>query len=209
LLIAAFLVLALLPMIDFVARPLGRFHVPGSASYVQLLTFFLTFLGGLAATASDQHLKLSTAVLLGDGRLRRAADFLASTAAATVSAVLAFAAVNVVLADRMLGGACAFGAPEWLGEAVMPASLAVMALVYFTKSWRSWRGRAVAERWRWASSPLASLPRRHATPFGPGSGVDRGDACRFAGFRCDGRPRRALLLPRRHPRLGRHGRSTA
>ena len=74
LLLAAFLVLALLPMIDLVARPLGRFHVPSAATYVQLLTFFLTFLGGLAATASDEHLQLSTAVLLGDGRLRRTAD---------------------------------------------------------------------------------------------------------------------------------------
>jgi tripartite ATP-independent transporter DctM subunit len=144
LLIAAFLVLAILPMIDFVARPLGRFHVPGSAGYVQLLTFFLTFLGGLAATVSDEHLQLSTAVLLGDGRLRRTADFLANTAAATVSAVLAFAAVNVVLADRMLGRRLPFGAPEWLGETVMPASLAVMAIVYFSKTWRSWHGRTLA-----------------------------------------------------------------
>ena len=144
LLLAAFLVLALLPMIDLVARPLGRFHVPSAATYIQLLTFFLTFLGGLAATAADEHLQLSTAVLLGEGRLRRAAGFLANTAAATVSAVLAFAAVNVVLADRMLGRRLPFGVPEWLGESVMPASLAVMALVYFTKSWPSWRGRAGA-----------------------------------------------------------------
>ncbi len=144
LLIAAFLVLALLPLIDLVARPLGRFHVPSSASFVQLLTFFLTFLGGLAATASDEHLQLSTASLLGEGRLRRAGDFLANTAAAAVSAVLAYAAVNVVLADRMLGRRLPFGVPEWLGETVMPISLGVMAILYFTKSWRSWRGRALA-----------------------------------------------------------------
>jgi tripartite ATP-independent transporter DctM subunit len=141
LLIAAFLVLALLPMIDLVGRPLGRFHIPGSASYIQLLTFFLTFLGGLAATASGEHLQLSTAILLGDGKLRRAGDFLANTAAATVSAVLAYAAVRVVLADRMLGARLPFGVPEWLGEVVMPVALGVMAVLYFTKSWGSWRGR--------------------------------------------------------------------
>ncbi len=144
LLIAAFLLLALLPMIDFVARPLGRFHVPGSATYVQLLTFFLTFLGGLAATASGEHLQLSTAVLLGSGRLRRAGDFLANTTAATVSAVLAYAAVHVVLADRMLGRRLPFGMPEWIGEAVMPVSLGIISVLYFTKSWPSWRGRALA-----------------------------------------------------------------
>ncbi len=144
LLIAAFLVLAVLPMIELVARPLGRFHLPSSATYIQLLTFFLTFLGGLAATASDEHLQLSTAVLLGDGRLRRAGDFLANTTAATVSAVLAYAAVHVVLADRMLGRRLPFGVPEWLGEAVMPVSLGVMSILYFTKSRPSWRGRAGA-----------------------------------------------------------------
>jgi C4-dicarboxylate transporter DctM subunit len=144
LLLASFLVLAVLPIIELVARPLGRFHVPGSASYVQVLTFFLTFLGGLAATVADEHLQLSTAVLLGDGRLRRAGTFLANTAAATVSAVLTYAAVHVVLADRELGRRLPLGLPEWLGEAVMPVSLGVMALVYVTKSWPSWRGRVLA-----------------------------------------------------------------
>ena len=144
LLIAAFLVLALLPMIDFVARPFGRFHVRNAATFVQLLTFFLTFLGGLAATVSGEHLRLSTAVLLGEGRLRRAGDFLANATAAAVSAVLSFAAVNVVLADRMLGRHLPFGVPEWLGETVMPVSLGVMAILYVVKSGRSWRGRALA-----------------------------------------------------------------
>ncbi len=143
-LLGAFLVLAVLPMIDFAARPLGRFHVPGASTYVQLLTFFLTFLGGLAATASAEHLRLSTAVLLGEGRLRRASDFLANTVAAAVSAVLAFAAVNVVLADRAQGRLLPFGMPEWIGEAVMPASLGVMAVLYVAKSWRTWPGRALA-----------------------------------------------------------------
>ena len=144
LLIAAFLVLALLPMIGLVARPLGQFHIPSAATFVQLLTFFLTFLGGLAATASGEHLQLSTAVLLGEGRLRRAGDFLANTTAAAVSAVLAFAAMNVVLADRVLGKRLPLGVPEWLGETVMPLSLGVMALLYLTRSWRSWGGRAIA-----------------------------------------------------------------
>jgi len=143
-LIAAFFALALLPMIGLVARPLGRFHVPSAATYVQLLTFFLTFLGGLAATASGEHLQLSTAALLGEGRLRRAGDFLANAAAAAVSAVLAYAAANVVLADRMLGRRLPFGVPEWCGETVMPLALGLMAVLYVTKSGRSWRGRALA-----------------------------------------------------------------
>ncbi len=143
-LVLAFLVLALLPMIDLVARPLGRFHVPGAGTYVQILTFFLTFLGGLAATAASEHLRLSTATLLGEGRLRLAGDFLANTIAAVVSAVLSYAAVHVVLADRLLGRVLPFGAPEWLGETIMPAALAGMALLFLIKAGRSWKGRALA-----------------------------------------------------------------
>ena len=100
LLISAFLILALLPMIDFVARPFGRFHVPSAGTYVQLLTFFLTFLGGLAATASGEHLRLSTAELLGEGRLRRAGDFLASTTLTAANASTADTAAAAVLARK-------------------------------------------------------------------------------------------------------------
>jgi tripartite ATP-independent transporter DctM subunit len=41
----------------------------------------------------------------------------------------------------MLGARLPFGVPEWLGEVVMPVALGVMAVLYFTKSWGSWRGR--------------------------------------------------------------------
>ena len=59
----------LLPLVDAVGRPLGGFHVPGSAAYVQQLTLWLAFVGGLLATRERKHLTLSTAEFLGEGRL--------------------------------------------------------------------------------------------------------------------------------------------
>ena len=73
LLVVALLASAALPLIDVVGRPLGGFHVPGGAAYLQLLTLWLAFLGGLVATREKEHLTLSTAELLGSTKLRDAA----------------------------------------------------------------------------------------------------------------------------------------
>ena len=53
-----------LPLIDALGRPLGGFHVPGAAVYLQQLTLWLAFLGGLLATRDGDHLTLSTAEFL-------------------------------------------------------------------------------------------------------------------------------------------------
>src|SRR5512147_2779622 len=96
-LVAAFLLLTAMPLVDFLGRPLAGFHIPGSSTYTQQLTFYLAFLGGFLATWTSKHLTLSTAVLLPEGPARRTAEFVASCAAASVTAVLTFASVGVVL----------------------------------------------------------------------------------------------------------------
>src|SRR5437773_6931539 len=91
-LVAAFLVSMLLPLIDAVGRPLGGFSVPGSASYRAQLTLWLAFLGGLLATRDGRHLTLSTAEAIGAAKVRDAARLFSSSVAAAVCAVLAFSA---------------------------------------------------------------------------------------------------------------------
>ena len=135
----------LLPLIDVVGRPLGGFHVPGGAPYLQQLTLWLTFLGGLLATREGAHLTLSTAELLGEGRRRRAATTLvAASVASAVAAVLAWGAWQVVLSDRSAGKVLPGGLPVWISECVMPIALALIA---FRLAWRAadrWPGRLVA-----------------------------------------------------------------
>ncbi len=143
-LVAAFLLLTAMPLVDFLGRPLAGFHIPGSATYTQQLTFYLAFLGGLLATLTGKHLTLSTAVLLPEGRARQGAEFFASCVAASVTAVLTYASVGVVLAERQLGQKLSFGLPTWMSESVMPLALGLMTLVYLYKSASSWLVRAGA-----------------------------------------------------------------
>jgi C4-dicarboxylate transporter, DctM subunit len=143
-LVAAFLLLTAMPLVDFLGRPLAGFHIPGSATYTQQLTFYLAFLGGLLATWNSKHLTLSTAVLLPEGRARQCAEFFAACIAASITAVLTYASVGVVLAERQAGDKLSFGLPVWVSESVMPLALGVMALIYVHKSSPGWLGRAGA-----------------------------------------------------------------
>src|SRR5512142_1506764 len=69
-LVVAFLVSMVLPLIDALGRPFGGFAVPGSASYRAQLTLWLAFLGGLLASRERRHLTLSTAEAIGHARAR-------------------------------------------------------------------------------------------------------------------------------------------
>ena len=141
---AALLAATALPLIDAVGRPLGGFHVPGGAPYLQQLTLWLAFLGGLLATREEAHLTLSTAELFGEGRWRRAAALFGGSVAAAVAAVLAYGAWQVVLADREQGKVLPGGVPEWVSECVMPLALALIALRLAWRAAEGWWGRLAA-----------------------------------------------------------------
>lgn len=127
-LVGAVLLTTALPLIDAIGRPLGGFHIPGSASYVQHLTLWMAFVGGLLATRRGEHLTLSTAELFGEGRPRRIARFVAFAVAAAVVAILAKASVELVQAERIQGRVLPGGIPEWVSQCVMPVALGLMAL---------------------------------------------------------------------------------
>ena len=132
--VAGFLLLAALPLVDFLGRPLAGFHIPGSATYTQQLTFFLTFIGGFAATLTGKHLTISTASLLHGVRARQEAEFFSRCAAASVTAILAYASFCVVVTERMQGQKLTFGLPVWISESVMPLGLGLISLTYILKS---------------------------------------------------------------------------
>ncbi|MFZ0927390.1 MAG: TRAP transporter large permease subunit [Syntrophobacteraceae bacterium] len=133
-LVAGFLLLTTMPLVDFFGRPLAGFHIPGSATYTQQLTFFLTFLGGLAATLTGKHLTLSTANLLPGAGARGEAEFFSCCVAASVTAVLTYASVCVVMAERVQGRNLTLGLPVWISESVMPIGLGLISLTFILKS---------------------------------------------------------------------------
>jgi C4-dicarboxylate transporter, DctM subunit len=157
-LVAALALATLLPLVDIIGRPLGGFHVPGSASYVQQLTLWLAFVGGLLATRENKHLTLSTAELLGEGRARRLTRLLAFSVSAAVVAVLAYASIELIRANREQGRLLPIGLPEWVSECIMPLALGAMALRFAWGASDGWRGRLIAVATIAATFALGLVP---------------------------------------------------
>ena len=92
-LVVALALATLLPLSDAVGRPLG-FHISGSAAYLQQVTLWLTFVGGLVAT---RHRTTSPSPPRSCSRATaraRIAGLLAACVAAAVLAVLAYSGVS-------------------------------------------------------------------------------------------------------------------
>ena len=203
-LVAAFLLLTTVPLVDFLGRPLAGFHIPGSATYTQQLTFYLAFLGGLVATWAGKHLTLSTAGLLPEGPVRRCAKYFSACAAAAVTAMLTYASVSVILAERQQGDLLSFGLPTWIGESVMPLALGLMTVAYVRRSSENWIGRAGALAVIAAVFALGLLRPTDSVTWGFVPAAAGGDAGRIAGLRCDGRSRHDTFLAGVHAGVGGH-----
>src|SRR5215470_2913354 len=126
-LVAAFLLSMVLPLVDAVGRRAGGFFVPGSGTWRAQLTLWLSMVGGLLATRERHHLTLSTAEAIGKVKVREAARVFSSSVAAAVCAVLAYSAWGVVMADRESGVMLSIGVPVWVSECVMPIALVLIA----------------------------------------------------------------------------------
>jgi len=151
-----------LPLIDAVARPFGSFHVPGGAEYLQQLTLWLAFVGGLVTTRERKHLTLSTAEFLGHGSFSRLARVITSALAAAPAAVLAYASWQVVEANRLDAKELPGGLPVWVVELVMPVAMGLIAVRFaWYASQRPW-GRLVAFAAIGLTFSLGLIPERAA-----------------------------------------------
>jgi C4-dicarboxylate transporter, DctM subunit len=126
LLVAIVLAMILLPTLESLARRLFGTGIPGSMPYTQHLTLWVGFIGAMLATATERHLALSTVEFLPE-RVRAAARGYGHVVSAVVTAVLAYASVDLVLADRTRVDTLAGGVPEWWFETIMPIGFATMA----------------------------------------------------------------------------------
>jgi C4-dicarboxylate transporter DctM subunit len=162
--VGAFLLAIAIPLVDAVGRPLGGFHIPGSSSYLQQLTLWLAFVGGLYAVRLRAHLTLSTAELLGEGsKSREWLRVFSFAIAAAVTAVLALGAVELVRADRQQGQVLTIGLPVWVSEIVMPVALGLMAIRFALAASPRWRRRALSFAVLAITFGLGLLPRPTTT----------------------------------------------
>ncbi len=161
---AALGLLALFPLLEAVSRATGAFHLSGTALYVQQLTMWVAFVGGLLTTREGKHLTLSTTEFLGEGRLRRVARLVTGSLAAAVVAVLTYASAVLVSVNRLEAKVLPIGVPNWISECVMPVALGLMALRFAWRSSDRWEGRVVPvlaaglvlAAGAWAPGPLLS-----------------------------------------------------
>jgi tripartite ATP-independent transporter DctM subunit len=126
-LVAIVLAMVLLPTAEAVWRRLTGSGVPGAAVYTQHLTLWVGFLGAMLATATGHHLALSTVDLLPP-RFRDLARAFGSAVTTLVCAVLAYASLDMLLADRSRVDTLAGGVSEWWFEIIMPVGFTIMAL---------------------------------------------------------------------------------
>ena len=157
-LVSALALATILPLIDLIGRHFGGFHIPASGAYVQQLTLWLAFVGGVAATSEGAHLTLSTTELFEEGPLRRRARLFAYSVAAAVIAVLAYASAQVVAANRIDPRILPIGLPQWVSELIMPVALGLMSIQFAIAASDKWRGRALAFAGIGAAIALALLP---------------------------------------------------
>ncbi len=157
----------LLPLIDAIGRPLGGFHLYGSAAYLQQLTLWLAFVGGMAATGQAKHLTLSTSEFFDEGLMRRLSRLTAYSVAAAVVGILAYASAQVVLANRLEPKILPIGIPEWVSEIIMPVSLGIMALQFVWNASDEWWGRGVALAAVGGAFALGLVPPEVATHLWP------------------------------------------
>jgi TRAP-type C4-dicarboxylate transport system permease small subunit len=162
-LVAIVLTMVALPTLETIVRRFTGSGVPGAANYTEHLTLWVGFLGALLATATGHHLALSTVDLLPEGRPRELARALGASVTSLVCAVLAYASIDMILADKDRVDTLPFRVtPAWIFRWAVPLVLLLLRRCR-RGGWHATGGPP--SRWaRWCSSwrrsSRASSPRR-------------------------------------------------
>ena len=154
------LAMVALPAGETLARRFLGKGFAGSGILVQHLTLWVGFLGALAATGAERHLALSTAEVIPPGWPRRSASLLSRMISTAVCALLAYASLKLVAAERASDRTLPLGMPFWWSELIMPVGSALMALRFAWRSGsgpQSWIDRAVAVAAAGAAFALGSI----------------------------------------------------
>ena len=160
-LVVALLLMALIPVVEFVGRTWFSVGIAGATDYVQHLTLWIGFLGAMLATREGKHLKIAAAAEWLPARVNCVVDCLVAFISAAVCAGLFGASLQLVVAEapglpswtariipdfveRWLdpfglfesGGLTTIGGwiPIWVAEAVMPFGFAVMAIRFILRA---------------------------------------------------------------------------
>ena len=155
--------LVAIPLLEAVLRKTLHAGISNSASIVQHLTLVVGILGAAVAARENRMLALSSLGQLLKGKWQTLASIFGGSCSVAVSALLAAAGMDFVLAERPSGQILAYGIPVWIVQTVIPFGFALIALRLVGHAVDSWRGRAavvlLAGAWIvvWNWSPWSAL----------------------------------------------------
>jgi C4-dicarboxylate transporter, DctM subunit len=154
---AALAAMVALPLVEIAVRRLFGVGVPGSGPFVQHLTLWVGFLGAAIAAREGKLLSLATGAAV-PRQARRAAAVFSAAVAACMATILAYGAVQLVIAERETGTIIAAGVPAWVGQLALPVGFALIAVRLAWRADRSWWGRAIAAAGILAGVVLVRFP---------------------------------------------------
>jgi C4-dicarboxylate transporter DctM subunit len=147
------LAMVVIPLLEIVVRRLFGVGVPASGPIVQHLTLWVGFLGAAIAAREGKLLALATGTFIPPGGWRRLADILAAAFGACTAVVLAWGGLQMAAIERGAGTTIGADIPTWVAQAVMPLSLAVIAMRLVGRC----RPRNAGARSGWVDPLAASL----------------------------------------------------
>jgi len=159
--------MALLPLAEVALRSLFQVGVSGAASLTQHLALIAGMLGAAIAAREGRLLSLSTLDLLLKGRVALQARLFARSVTAIVAALLCFAGVEFVLAERAAGNVIAYGIPVWVGQAALPVGFALIALRLACSASDSWPARVAVA----ALAAVAAATAAYRMPLGEAAAI--------------------------------------
>ncbi len=135
--------LVVLPLSSIAQRELSRFGIPGAAQWLTQLTFVLAMLGAALAARHKRLLSLSALEFALQGPRGSLLRGLGNLLGSGVSAILAATAWRYVQTERESGAALPLGVPQWIVSALLPLTMAILALRLWWQCAPAWQARAI------------------------------------------------------------------
>lgn len=166
LLVAVFAAMVVLPVVSVASRELAGRPLAAVNLWVQDLNLWLAMLGALVAARVGQHLRLSTGELLDLSPETKAGVLRFTTAVAVaVTALLAVASAQFLIAELEGAGVLSGGIPTWAIQGAMPLGFGGAAAYIAWRDGRDRWGRGLAVVAVCLALLLALVPVGSRTPI--------------------------------------------
>lgn len=139
----ALLFMAVLPVLDLIARTAFHKSVPGTSGIVPNLTLWVGFLGAMIASREKKHLTISTGIQFLPPLYQKIAAIVASVVSTAVCAGLTWAGWRFIQEERASTTMIGDWLPIWIAESILPISFGVMTLQFILQA-GGWKERLAA-----------------------------------------------------------------